>query len=61
MDRWLCSLDDYHPGVGPSLCDQPLSSFPPDVPEEISPEEFEQAWKVAVQYRQEHSGEQSAD
>jgi hypothetical protein len=61
VDRWRCSLNDDYLGVAMSLSDQPLSSIPPGVHEEISQEEFEQAWNAAVQYRQQHPGEQPTE
>lgn len=47
-DRWFCSLLDYHPDVGPCLCDQPLDQLELHPEEEITREEFEVAWATAT-------------
>jgi len=44
-DRWLCSSKDYPPGVGPGLCDQPLSELDLHKEHEIFKVEFEHVWR----------------
>jgi hypothetical protein len=47
-DRWFCSILDYHPDVGPCLCDQPLDQLELRPEEEITRDEFETAWQAAL-------------
>jgi hypothetical protein len=47
-DRWLCSMVDYHPGIGAGLVDQPLSVLELGPDNEISREEFERIWIEAM-------------
>jgi hypothetical protein len=49
-DRWFCSNKEYHPEIGPTLADQPLSEmeFKPEY--EISSEEFEGVWEEAMKH-----------
>ena len=47
-DRWFCSNRDYHPEIGPALCDQPLSELDLRPEHEISPNEFEVVWSEAL-------------
>ena len=51
-ERWLSSLDDNDPDVGPLLTDQPLQPGEFEADEESSAEEFEQAWAKAVAARE---------
>ncbi len=46
-DRWFCSLQGYHPELGPGLVDQPLSVLELRPQHEISEAEFEEAWQEA--------------
>jgi hypothetical protein len=50
--RWLCSLDQWDPEAGLLIADQPLHPGEFDEEgEEISAEEFERAWRRALQAR----------
>lgn len=46
--QWFRSDREFHPGLGPVLCDQPLSSLELSPSNEISQAEFEQAWVRAA-------------
>lgn len=48
--RWFCSKQDFHPGLGPALADQPLSEIDLGPEHEIVREEFEEAWKKALEF-----------
>lgn len=50
-ERWLSSLDDHDPDVGPLLTDQPLQPGEFGDEEKASAEEFEQVWAKAVAAR----------
>jgi hypothetical protein len=43
-EKWFCSDKDFHSGIGPALCDQPLSELGLNLTDEISPDEFERVW-----------------
>ena len=47
-DRWFRSERDFHPELGPALCDQPLSELGLGSEHEITEVEFEQAWRHAA-------------
>jgi hypothetical protein len=40
-NRWFCSKKEYHPEIGPTLADQPLSELELKPKDEIASEEFE--------------------
>jgi hypothetical protein len=44
-DRWFSSRDEHHPELGPGLVDVPLSALDLGGEDEISAEEFEEAWR----------------
>jgi hypothetical protein len=50
-DRWFCSLDAYHPELGPGLIDQPLAQLGMGAEHELSADEFERVWAKAVARR----------
>lgn len=43
-EKWFRSDQDFHPGIGPALCDQPLSELGLGLADQISQEEFEKVW-----------------
>lgn len=47
-EKWFRSDREFHAGLGPALCDQPLSELGLSVLDEISQDEFEQAWVRAI-------------
>jgi hypothetical protein len=47
-DRWFCSTKKYHPEIGPTLIDQPLSTLELQPEQEITSEEFEAIWEKAL-------------
>lgn len=49
--RWLSSLDDHDPEVGPLLTDQPLHIGEDDEFEEISVADFDAVWAAALRQR----------
>jgi hypothetical protein len=49
--RWPCSLDQWDPQAGPMYTDQPLHPGEFSADEEAAAEEFEQAWRRALQAR----------
>ena len=51
-DRWFCSVNRYHPEIGPGLTDRSLSQIDIESQDEISQEEFEEAWNEAIKYVQ---------
>jgi len=51
-DLWLCSIKNYHPGIGPGLTDQALSELGLEPKHEISKEEFEQTWNEELKQLQ---------
>jgi hypothetical protein len=51
-DRWLSSIERYHPGLGPGLIDRALSEIDFEPQHEISQEEFEEAWNEALKHAQ---------
>ena len=55
-DRWLSSLDDWFEPVGMLLTDQPVQpgEFPPE--DEITKEEFERMWALAIEQRRDALG-----
>jgi len=50
-DKWLSSRNDYHEGIGPSLCDIPLSQMELYEEDKITSEEFDIAWEKAGKYQ----------
>lgn len=50
-ERWVSSRDEYHPGLGGGLADQPLSEVDLGPEHEVSPAEFEDAWEKAGRAR----------
>jgi hypothetical protein len=50
-DRWFSSRDEYEPGLGGGLADQPLSEVDLGSEHEISAEEFEAAWEESGRSR----------
>lgn len=50
-ERWLCSLDDSDPDVGPLLTDQLLQPGEFLDEEEASADDFEEVWERAVATR----------
>lgn len=53
-NRWLSSVDEYWPGLGRSLSDQPLSRSTDGEAQEISAQEFERVWHEALMHRADH-------
>ena len=51
-DRWFCSVKRYHPEIGPGLTDRSLLQIDIEPRDEISQEEFEEAWNEAIKYVQ---------
>lgn len=51
-DRWFYADDpkQYFDEIGPGLVDQPLSQLEFTADQEITPEEFEDAWEEAIQH-----------
>jgi hypothetical protein len=49
-DRWFCSIKRFHPEIGPGLTDRSFSQFEIEPQDEISQEEFEEAWNEALKY-----------
>lgn len=49
-NKWFSSRNDYHEGIGPSLCDIPLSQIDLYEEDKITSEEFEIAWEKAGKY-----------
>jgi hypothetical protein len=43
-DKWFRSDREFHAEIGPGLCDQPLSEVGLSIADEITQDEFEQAW-----------------
>jgi hypothetical protein len=58
-ELWLSLLEDYYPGIGPGLGDQPLSELNLGTEHEISKEEFEEVWQEALKHH-DHTGESPA-
>lgn len=57
-DRWVTSLEDEDPVIGPTLADQPLSTdwdLEEDEAEEVIPEYFESLWQEALRRGQARS------
>lgn len=50
-DRWFSSRDEYEPGLGGGLADQPLSEVDLGPEHEITAEEFATAWEEAGRSR----------
>jgi hypothetical protein len=49
-ERWYSSARAKdHPGLGGSLCDQPLSELDLTAAQEIAAEEFERIWQEALE------------
>jgi len=48
-ERWFDSRTEYHPEIGPGLVDQPLSALGLGPADEITEEQFEEAWRQSVQ------------
>ncbi len=46
-EKWFSSREDYHEGLGLSLCDIPLSQMELYEEDEITQEEFEASWEQA--------------
>jgi hypothetical protein len=46
--QWFRSDREFHAGLGPALCDQPLTGLELSLADEISQEEFERAWVRAA-------------
>jgi hypothetical protein len=44
-DRWFSSRSEYHDELGPGLVDQPLAELDLRAEHEVSPDEFERAWR----------------
>jgi hypothetical protein len=51
-NQWFCSKKAFHPGIGPGLSDRPLSELDLTQVQEISQEEFEEAWNEALRHVQ---------
>jgi hypothetical protein len=51
-ERWLSSLDDHDPDVGPLLTDQLLQPGEFSDDEEIKADDFERAWAKAMKARE---------
>ncbi|GAA0491378.1 hypothetical protein [Streptomyces olivaceiscleroticus] len=48
-DLWLSSRRDHHPAVGPLLTDQLLQPGEFDEDDRITANEFEEAWRRAIE------------
>ena len=51
-EQWFCSLQDYHPELGPGLVDQPFSVLELQPEHEVSEAEFLAVWQEAIRRMQ---------
>jgi hypothetical protein len=49
-NRWFSSRNEHHPELGPGLAEGPLSAMNYPRENEVTAEEFEEAWRTAGQH-----------